>query len=75
MEVITRHGAARFPSIKTMVEADLRGWLPVMGVVLTEEQINSTLQDAEQALGQYVTADGAVEFNAPAHIVTGRKSS
>ncbi len=28
-----------FPSVRVMVEADLRGWLPVMGVVLTGEQI------------------------------------
>ena len=31
VEVITRHGTAQFPSIRVMVEADLRGWLPVMG--------------------------------------------
>ena len=74
VEIATHHGTARFPSIKTMVEADLRGWLPVMGVILADEQIEPILQDAEQALGQYVTAEGTVEFDAPAHIVTGRKS-
>ncbi len=74
VEVATHHGTARFPSIRTMVEADLRGWLPVMGVALTEEKIQSILEEAEQALGQYVTAEQTVEFDAPAHIVTGRKS-
>ena len=34
-EIATHHGAARFPSIRTMVEADLRGWLPMVGVPLT----------------------------------------
>jgi ubiquinone/menaquinone biosynthesis C-methylase UbiE len=63
VEVTAHHGTARFPSIRTMVEADLRGWLPVMGVVLTEEQIASILSEAEKALAQYVTADGAVEFD------------
>ncbi|MGB5621135.1 MAG: methyltransferase domain-containing protein [Gammaproteobacteria bacterium] len=73
VEVATHHGTASFPGIRTMVEADLRGWLPVMGVVLTEEQIERILSEAEQALSQYLTADGTVEFDSPAHIVTGRK--
>jgi SAM-dependent methyltransferase len=69
----TVNGAARFPSIKTMVEADLRGWLPVMGVFLDEDQIQSILEEAETALAEYVCAEGDVVFNAPAHIVTGTK--
>lgn len=56
-----------------MVEADLRGWLPVMGVCLTEEQIAAVLTEAEQALSQYVTPHGTVEFDSPALFVTGRK--
>lgn len=71
--VETRRGTARFPSIRTMVEADLRGWLPVMGVELEEELIERILAEAEGALRQFVTRDGSVEFEAPAHIVTGRK--
>jgi SAM-dependent methyltransferase len=71
VSVETHAGTARFPSIRTMVEADLRGWLPVMGVVLQEEQIDSVLHEAEGALSKYVTADGKVVFNSPAHIVTG----
>lgn len=74
VEIATYHGTARFPSIRTMVEADLRGWLPVMGVNLTEEQIRRILNEAEQALSQYVTAEGKVEFDSPAHIVTGSKA-
>ena len=73
VDVVTHHGTARFPSIRTMVEADLRGWLPVMGVTLTEEKIESILSEAEQVLSQYVTDEGVVEFDAPAHIVTARK--
>jgi len=69
----THHGTARFPSIQSMVQADLRGWLPVMGVVLTEDVIGRILKEAETVLGPYVTADGRVEFDSPAHIVTGSK--
>jgi ubiquinone/menaquinone biosynthesis C-methylase UbiE len=74
IEIATHRGTARFPSIRTMVEADVRGWLPVMGVVLTEEQIESILSEAEQALSEYVTPVGTVEFDSPAYIVTGMKS-
>jgi SAM-dependent methyltransferase len=75
--IATHAGTARFPSIRVMVEADLRGWLPVMGVILAEEQIERILQEAEGALAEYVGADGQVAFEARAHIVTcdGRSAS
>ncbi len=72
-EITTHQGTARFPGIRTMVEADLRGWLPMMGVVLTEEQIGRILQEAEQALGHYVTVDGMVVFPVSAQLVTANK--
>lgn len=75
VEVTTHSGTALFPSIRTMVEADLRGWLPVMGVNLSEEQISRTLGEAETALGAYATSDGQVRFHLSAHIVTGTKAS
>jgi SAM-dependent methyltransferase len=71
VSVETHNGTAHFPSIRTMVEADLRGWLPVMGVLLEEELIQTILEEAEIALDDYVTEEGQVVFNSPAHIVTG----
>ncbi len=71
----THQGTARFPGIRAMVEADLRGWLPVMGVPLSEDQIGRILEEAEHALGRYVVADGRVAFAAPGHIVVGTKPS
>lgn len=70
----THRGTARFPTIRTMVEADLRGWLPVMGVVLTEEQIGRILAEAEQALGPYAMPDGRAEFPLSAHLVVATKT-
>ena len=72
--VETANGTARFPSIRAMVEADLRGWLPVMGVFLDEKRIQNILEEAETALAQYVAENGEVVFNAPAHIVTATRS-
>jgi SAM-dependent methyltransferase len=73
VEITTHPGTAHFPSVRVMVEADLRGWLPVMGVFLTEEQITYILQEAEHVLKQYVNPDGTVVFDTSAHIVTGTK--
>jgi len=73
VEIATRTGTARFPSIRTMVEADLRGWLPVMGVELTEDQIERVLREAEGVLAGFVESSGQVVFDSPAHIVTWRK--
>ena len=70
VEIATHAGTARFPAIRAMVEADLRGWLPVMGVVLTEEQIADLLAEADQALSAYATPGGQAEFPVSAHLVT-----
>jgi len=64
-------GKARFPSLRSMVEADLRGWLPVMGVELEEDLILSILEAAETELDDFVLPDGRMEFDSPAHIVAG----
>jgi len=64
---------ARFPSIRFMVEADPRGRLPIMGVAVTEDQIQQILRNAEQALGDYATRSGTVAFELSAHVVSGRR--
>lgn len=66
----TRHGTARFPSVRSMVEADLRGWLPIMGVFLDDDLIEEILAEAEDVLCEHVQSDGTMTFDAPAHIVT-----
>lgn len=68
--IATQRGTGRFPSIRVMVEADLRGWLPVMGVSLTEQQITQILRQAEEDLSRYRCDDGSVEFESSAHIVS-----
>ena len=73
IDVTTHGGVAVFPSIRTMVEADLRGWLPLMGVNLNEGEIGDILRQAEDALRPYATADGRATFNLSAHIVTANK--
>jgi SAM-dependent methyltransferase len=70
VSIDTQYGTARFPSVRTMLEADLQGWLPVMGVFLDEDLIESILEEADDALRAYVNERGEMSFAAPAHIVT-----
>lgn len=73
VDIASHRGTGRFPSVRSMVEGDLRGWLPVMGVRLTEDRIQRVLDEAQAALGNFVTAEGEVVFDSPAHIVTWTK--
>jgi SAM-dependent methyltransferase len=69
VEVSTQRGTARFPSIRVMVEADLRGWLPVMGVSLAEDLIARILREADDRLGAYITPDGHASFPTSVHVL------
>jgi SAM-dependent methyltransferase len=73
VEIATLEGTARFPSIRAMMEADVRGWLPVMGVLLPEDQIDRIVTEAETVLRPYVTSDGTVAFPTRAYLVVGRR--
>lgn len=72
--VTTARETALFPSVQAMVEADLRGWLPLTGVDLEEERIEAVLGEAAEALGAYLAADGSVRFGNSAHIVVGARA-
>jgi hypothetical protein len=73
VKVTTHSGTAKFPSVRSLVEADLRGWLPVMGVNMDEEKIIQILAEAEQALNAYVNEQGQAVFPVSAHIIIGSK--
>lgn len=64
---------AQFPSIRAMVEAELRGRLPAMGVDLDENRISRILYEAEQVLAPYLEPAGTVSFEMRAHIATATK--
>jgi len=73
VDVKTLRAPAAFPSARVMVEADLRGWLPLRGIVLSEDQIAHILDEAERALAAFVAPDGRAVFDTSAHIVTARR--
>ena len=70
----TVSGRGRFPSVRAMVEADLRGWLPLLGVVLDEDVIQEILVAADRELARHRTPEGSMAFDVSAHVVAGVKS-
>jgi ubiquinone/menaquinone biosynthesis C-methylase UbiE len=71
-QVVTHRGTARYPSIKSWVHTDVYGW--TLADMLNEAQVETLVNAAEQALAQFVHADGRVTFDAPAHIVSAVKT-
>lgn len=69
-------GRGHFPSIRRLIEADVHGWLPVVGIVLGEDVIRTILKDAERALRPFVTDQGGeVAFASPAVLATAVKEA
>jgi SAM-dependent methyltransferase len=69
-----QRGQGVFPSIRNMLEADLRGWLPLLGIVLEENLIEEIVRQAEVVLRPFVTDDGtSVSFASPALLATAAK--
>ena len=71
LELTTHRGTARFPSARVVLEADVRGWLPMVGIVLEEDTIEGVLAAAEPALAASITrttSDG-IEFDLSVHVV------
>lgn len=73
LKVETKTEQAKFPSSRTMVEAELRGWLPLFDIHLSEEKIADVLIQSDSKLSKYAMESGEVVFPTSAHIVTACK--
>ncbi len=70
---VTRHkGKVRFESIVDLVSTE-RACVWTLGGILDEDQFARLLREAETALRPFVIADGRVEFDMPALVVTAQK--
>ncbi len=68
--VTTHEEIVRFPSIRAMVTADVRGWFPVAQIVVDDDQFERLVAETERALRSFIRPNGTVEFPISAHIVT-----
>ncbi len=73
IRVEPRTETATFPSSRQMVEAELRGWLPLFDIFLSESEIEEVLLQSDKTLSKYAGASGQAVFPTSAHIFTARK--
>jgi len=66
----TRTGTARFPSIRSWMHTDVRGW--TLADLIDDDQFARLLREAETELARFVQPDGSVAFASPAHIASRR---
>ena len=73
IKVEAKAETATFPSSRQMVEAELRGWLPLFDIFLSEDKINEVLIESDKTLGKYAGPSGEAVFPTSAHLFTARK--
>jgi SAM-dependent methyltransferase len=71
-EVRTHPGTVRFDSIDAMINTE-HACVWTLGGILDAQQFAQLRHAAQDALRDFVGADGRVQFDCPAHIVTARK--
>jgi len=74
ISVETKVEPARFPSSRHMVDAELRGWLPLFDIFLSEAEINDVLIESDRTLSKYARSSGEAIFPTSAHVITARKN-
>lgn len=70
----TKTEQAEFPSTRTMVEVELRGWLPLFDIHLDEEKIADVMIKSDVKLSKYETPSGKAVFPTSAYILTASKT-
>ena len=71
-EVSRVGGEAQFPSIRSWMHTDVRGW--TLADKLDDDQFEHLVAEAENDLSSLVSADGIVRFDHPALIATAQKT-
>lgn len=65
-EIRTLDGQARFPSLTSWLETDIRGW--TLADSIDDAQFDRLVDASQSELSRFVQPDGTVAFAAPAHI-------
>ena len=72
-QVTRAEGTVRFRSVGALVSTE-RACVWTLGGLLDDRQFDRLLEEAEESLQPFVTADGAVAFQMPALVITADKS-
>ncbi len=73
-KITTHQGMANFPDVRSMVLADVKGWFPLAGFVLDDNQIDEVVDRATSDLKEFIGNDGSLSFPMPAHFITVTKN-
>lgn len=73
VDVATVLETSEFPSVRALVEAELRGWLPSAGVALDAARVEAIAVTTERRLVPHLAADGRLRFPSSAHVLTARR--
>jgi SAM-dependent methyltransferase len=71
--IVTRAGTARFPSIRSWMYTEIKGW--VLADTVDDAQFEQLVAAAEQELQRFVATDGSVAFQTSAHVITAQKAA
>ena len=74
IKVEAKTESATFPGTRQMVEAELRGWLPLFDIFLSEDEIDDVLIESDKTLGKYAATSGEATFPTSAHVFAARKN-
>jgi ubiquinone/menaquinone biosynthesis C-methylase UbiE len=72
-QIITMQGMARFPSVRSWLYTDVRGW--VMSELISDGQLDELVGVAEKALSRFAGSGGEVRFGMSAHIAAAMKEN
>jgi SAM-dependent methyltransferase len=72
-KIARRQGTANYPSVRSWVLTDVKGWFPLVDVTVDKEQYDDLLTEAEHALHAFVLPNGTVVFPITVHIAIATK--
>jgi len=67
-KIARRQGTARYPSVRSWVLTDVKGWFPLVDVMIEKTQYEELLDEADHALHAFVQPNGTVVFPITVHI-------
>lgn len=71
-EIETHAGEVRFPTVDLLIDAEIRGWLPIMGVQLDEALIEAVADECVRRFQPWIDpVNGALRTPTSAHILAG----
>jgi ubiquinone/menaquinone biosynthesis C-methylase UbiE len=71
-DLVTASGRARFPSLKSWVHTEVRGW--TLSDAIDDAGMDALLSAADDALAAFVQPDGTVAFETRVHLASARKA-